>query len=472
MSTFRTEHDSMGSVSIPEDRLWGAATQRARDNLPIANVPMPLPVVHALAHIKSAAAVVNQDLGVLPAAVSQLIQRACQEIIEGRLDAHFPLDCFQTGSGTSTNMNLNEVISNRAAQLAGLPIGMKTPVHPNDHVNRGQSSNDTFPSALHVAGVITIHQRLLPALEGLTEGLERQAQRLAAVLKIGRTHLQDATPISLGQEFSGYAEQMRRSIARARQAASELAELPLGGTAVGTGINTHPAFATGVCAHLQGVLGHPFREAANHFEAAGSRDTLIGASAKLKQIAVSLSKIVSDLRLLGSGPRCGLGELRLPALQPGSSIMPGKVNPVVCESVMQVCIQVIAHDSAIAMAGMGGVGSLLELNLAMPLMARCLIESVELLATGASVLDRQCVAGIEADLVRCQDNVERSLMMATALAPLIGYDAAAKLASRAAREGRTIRELALQEQVLPPEELARCLDPARMITPGTALGGE
>jgi len=472
MATHRIEQDSMGPVSIAADRLWGASTQRALDNLPLHGAVMPSAVIHALARIKAAAAQQNRVLGLIPPELAELIRRACDDISAGRLDAHFPLDCFQTGSGTSTNMNVNEVVANRAAQLAGLPVGLKTPVHPNDHVNRGQSSNDTFPSAMHIAAVVLISTRLVPDLTALVSALEAKAAAFSEVIKIGRTHLQDATPITLGQEFSGYAEQVRRSAMRAGEAAVLLAELPLGGTAVGTGINAPPGFAAAVCADLAQTLGLPLHEAANHFEASGSRDGVVAASGRLKTIAVSLSRIVSDIRLLGSGPRLGLGEIILPALQPGSSIMPGKVNPIVCEAVMQVCMQVMGHDLTISLAGFGGAGSLLELNVAMPVMAHALIESIELLAAAARVLREKCILGIEPDRERCAAAVERSLAMATALVPIVGYDRATKLASQAAREGRSVREVALAAGILPPAELATALDPALMLKPGFSAAGE
>jgi fumarate hydratase class II len=472
MPDIRQEADSMGAVEIPADRLWGASTQRAVANFPISGAGVPIAVVHALALLKVAAAAANQSLGQLSPEVAQLVVAAGGEVAAGALDAHFPVDCFQTGSGTSTNMNVNEVIANRAAQLAGQPVGHKTPVHPNDHVNRGQSSNDAFPSALHIAAVLALRERLMPAFATLAEALANQASAWREVVKIGRTHLQDATPVTLGQEFGGYAEQAARAVERAERAAQALAELPIGGTAVGTGLNAHPEFAARVCQRLSDATGIPFREASDHFEAQGARDAAVAASGALKTIAVSLSRIANDIRLLGSGPRCGFGELKLPAVQPGSSIMPGKVNPVICEAAIQVAIQVVANDAAVTLAGFGGVGSLLDLNVAMPVLARNLLESIDLLAAAATALTEKCVRGLEADRERCGEAVERSLAMCTSLVPAIGYDRAAGIAKRAAAEGRTVREVARALGVLPEAELERLLDPRTMLAPRPGAGGE
>ncbi len=472
MPETRGESDALGPVEIAPDRLWGASTQRAVANFAISGAPVPLGVIHALALLKVAAAAANQSLGLLTPEVAQLIVSAAGEVASGELDGHFPVDTFQTGSGTSTNMNVNEVIANRAAQLAGAPLGKRSPVHPNDHVNCGQSSNDAFPSAMHIAAVLAIRERLMPAFSALAEALAAKASAWKDVVKIGRTHLQDATPLTLGQEFGGYAEQAVRAVERAEHAAQALAELPIGGTAVGTGLNAHPEFAKRVCQRLSQATGIPFHEARDHFEAQGARDTVVAASGVMRTIAVSLSRIANDIRVLGSGPRCGFGELVLPAVQPGSSIMPGKVNPVICEAAIQAAIQVVGNDVAVGLGGFGGVGSILDLNMAMPVMARNLLESINLLANAATTLTDKCVRGLEADRERCAEMVERSLAMCTALAPAIGYDRAAMIAKRAAAENRTVREIAIEERVLPLDQLERLLDPRAMLEPRAGGGGE
>jgi fumarate hydratase class II len=466
MAETRMERDSMGAVVVSTSVLWGASTQRAIENFSISGTRMPLPVIHAMARIKMAAAEANAALGELDERRAALIRQAAWEVAEGRHDREFPLDCFQTGSGTSTNMNLNEVIANRAAQIAGLPIGTHDPIHPNDHANRGQSSNDVFPSALHLAGALAIRDELIGALEALARALRGASLRLADVITIARTHLQDATPISYGQVFAGYATQIERGIARAAEARGELCELPLGGTAVGTGIGRHPGFATRVIALLAANTALPLREAADHCEAGGARDSMVSASGRLVTIAVSLSRIANDLRLRGSGPRGGLGDLVLPAVQPGSSLMPGKVNPVISEAVIQACVQVLADDTALRTAALGGIGGLLELNVAMPLMGRALLDAIALLARSARALAERCVAGIDADRARCALLVDTSLAAATALVTDIGYDAAARIAQQAAREGTSIRAVALAQGVLSPERLAELLDARRMLAPG------
>ena len=459
----RTEHDSMGAIAIPQDALWGAQTQRAVENFPISGLRFGRRFIQALGLVKKACAQANVEIGVLDADLGKAIVQACDQVIGGQLDDHFPLDVFQTGSGTSTHMNANEVIANRAIQLLGGQVGSRHPVHPNDHVNLGQSSNDVIPTAIHVAAVLALRDDLIPALSSLHEALAEKARTFDSIVKTGRTHLQDATPIRLGQEFSGYAAQVQKGIERAQNAIAALNELPLGGTAVGTGINCPLDMPARAIAHLNAALGTDFVEAANHFEANACRDAAVEASGALKTLAVSLTKIANDIRWLGSGPRNGLGELRLPAVQPGSSIMPGKVNPVMAEATIMACAQVIGYDAAITQ---GGLGSHFELNLMMPLIAHNLLCSIELLANAVRAFTGRCVAGIEADQVRCQETVERSLALATALAPVVGYDRAAEIAKEAHRSGRTVRQVALAWQVLPPEELEAILDPHRMTEPG------
>jgi fumarate hydratase, class II len=468
----------MGEMSVPSDALYGATTQRAVLNFPVSGRPVPPEVIHAYALIKKAAAQVNQELKKLDGAKARLIAKACDEIAAAFSNGyqsgaavdmmrHFPIDIFQTGSGTSTNMNVNEVISNLAAREVGKPIGAKDPIHPNDHVNIGQSSNDTFPAAMQVAAAVAIQDRLIPALKNLTKALKSKAKAWDKIVKIGRTHLMDATPIRVGQEFSGYAAQAEFAVGRAEQALMAMAEnLPIGGTAVGTGINTHPEFGKFVSEKLSKTTGVKFAEAANHFEAQATRDCIVEASGQLKTIAVSLTKIANDIRWLGSGPRCGLFELSLPATQPGSSIMPGKVNPVICESVIMVACQVIGNDAAIVTGGLGGIGSLLELNVAMPMMADNLITSINLLANASNMFVEKCVDGLEVNKEIATGMVEKSLMMCTSLAPEIGYDAAAKVAKSALAEGKTVREYVLEHKLVEPKRLNELLDPWSMTEPG------
>ena len=462
----RTEKDSMGEMAVDADALYGASTQRAVLNFPISGQPVPAEVIHAFGHLKAAAAEANRQLGNLDAQTADLIVQAAEEVARGEHDEHFPVDVFQTGSGTSTNMNANEVIANRCSQLAGKPIGSKDPVHPNDHVNYGQSSNDTFPTALHVAAVVRLRHGLRPALVKLQKSLHRKARQWDKTVKIGRTHLQDATPIRLGQEFSGYAAQAAYAVERTDMAIAALSELAIGGTAVGTGLNTHPKFATAVCSRLSRKTRCRFQEARNHFEAQAAKDAAVEASGLMKTIAVSLSKIANDIRWLGSGPRCGLGELQLPAIQPGSSIMPGKVNPVISESVVQVACQVAGNDAAITTGGFGGVGSLLDLNVAMPLMARNLIESINLLTNVSTVFREKLIDDLKADKQRCTDLVEQSLAMCTSLAPVIGYDQAAAIAKEAHQTGKTVREVARAKGVLDEKKLDELLEPTSMTEPG------
>jgi fumarate hydratase class II len=469
----------MGEMTVPVHVLYGASTQRAVLNFPVSGRPVPPPVIRAFALLKKACAESNVELKKLDPRRGRLIVDACDELISGldgnatRLGAdipsvmeHFPLDIFQTGSGTSTNMNVNEVIANLAARAAGKPIGARDPVHPNDHVNMGQSSNDTFPTAMQVAAAAAIRHQLIPAHKTLARALHAKARRWDGIVKIGRTHLMDATPIRLGQEFSGYAAQADYCVKRAERAMVRLAEnLPIGGTAVGTGINTHPRFARLVASKLGKATRVKFAEAPNHFEAQATRDCVVEASGQLKTIAVSLSKIANDVRWLGSGPRCGLFELSLPATQPGSSIMPGKVNPVICESVMQVACQVIGNDAAIALGGMGGVGSLLELNVAMPVMAANLLDSISLLANVAQVFAERCIQGLEVNRAIATGMVEKSLMMCTSLAPEIGYDQAAGVAKGAFASGQTVREYVLEHKLIDPKRLDELLDAKSMTEP-------
>jgi fumarate hydratase class II len=456
----------MGSMRIPAGALYGASTQRAVLNFPISGQGVPIEVIRAFGMLKGAAAEANRQLKLLPATKARLIIKAAGEIVDGQHDDQFPVDVFQTGSGTSTNMNLNEVIANRCSQLAGKPIGSKKPVHPNDHVNYGQSSNDTFPTAMHVAAVVALKHKLRPALKELRKALAAKARKWDKVVKIGRTHLQDATPVRLGQEFSGYARQIERAIERVDLAIDSLSELAIGGTAVGTGLNTHPRFAKLVCTRLSQATGCRFIEAANHFEAQAAKDGFVEAHGQLKTIAVSLSKIANDIRWLGSGPRCGLGELVLPAIQPGSSIMPGKVNPVICESVIQVACQVVGNDAAIAAGGLGGVGSVVELNVAMPMMAANFMQSVNLLANVSQVFREKLIEGLDVDRQRCKQLIEQSLAMCTSLAPVIGYDKAAAIAKQAFAEGRTVREVAQSASGLDKQRLDALLDPMSMTEPG------
>jgi fumarate hydratase class II len=451
----RVERDSMGEMEVPADALWGASTQRALLNFPVSGERFARRFIQALGIIKGAAAATNAELGVVDPKLSDAIQAAAKEVADGEHDAHFVLDVFQTGSGTSTNMNANEVIAHRAAQVRG-EGGER--IHPNDHVNQSQSSNDVIPSALHVAARQAIHEDLVPALRRLHECLARKAREFDDVVKIGRTHLMDATPVRLGQEFAGYARQIELGVERAEAAAAALAELALGGTAVGTGLNCPPRFARKAIERISQATGLAYREAADHFEAQGGRDAAVEASGALKTIAVSLFKIANDVRLLGSGPRCGIGELSLPATQPGSSIMPGKVNPVICESVTQVCAQVIGNDAAIAVGGLSGH---LELNVFIPVIARNLLESIRLLANVSNVFVEKCLDGLEAQRERAGSLVEASLAMVTVLAPVIGYDAAAEIAKESFRGGKTVRELCLERKVLPPERLAELLDPRK-----------
>jgi len=459
----------MGEVQVPGNALYGAQTQRAAENFPISNLRFPREFIRALGLIKLSAARANMDLGLLEKKIGDAIVKASQEVIDGKLDEHFVLDIFQTGSGTSTNMNANEVISNRAIQILGGVVGSKKPVHPNDHVNMGQSSNDVIPSAMHVAAMESIERSLIPALRKLQRSLAAKAKEFDSIVKIGRTHLQDATPVRLGQEFGGYARQIQLGIRRLAKLRDMLGELPLGGTAVGTGINTHPKFAAKAIQHLSRLTNLKFREAEDHFEAQGAKDAIVEASGVLKTIAASLTKIANDIRWLGSGPRCGIGEIHLPETQPGSSIMPGKVNPVIAESVLMAAAQVIGNDLAVTIGGQAGV---FELNVMMPVMAHNILESIRLLAASADNFADRCISGIDANRERCNEMVEKSLAMCTALAPEIGYDAAAAIAKESYKTGKTVREIAARKKILSPKRLNEILDPMRMTMPGIAAKGE
>jgi fumarate hydratase, class II len=484
----RTEKDTMGPMEVPASALYGASTQRAVLNFPMSGRAVPAAIIRAYGVLKAACAQVNNRLGRLDDGRTKAISEACREIEDGLasfggLAPHFPVDIFQTGSGTSTNMNVNEVVANIVCIRRHKPIGSSKDagylkdggVHPNDHVNMGQSSNDTFPTAMHIAAATMIHDELLPAIKKMSEKLEQQARDWDGLVKIGRTHLQDATPIRLGQEFSGYASQLHHAEERLHRALHTLGELAIGGTAVGTGINTHEQFGAMVAAELTRATGVHFREAPNHFEAQHAKDGFVEASGHLRTIAVSLSKIANDIRWLGSGPRCGIGELVVPAVQPGSSIMPGKVNPVICESVIMAACQVMGNDHAVALGGLGGVGSVLDLNVAMPMMAANVLDSIHLLTRSCHVFTDNLLEGLRPDEARCQGLIEGSLAMCTSLVPVIGYDASAALAKQAFKQSKTVREIAYETVVGKPdvrgksisrEDIDGYLNPWSMTLPG------
>ncbi|MGE0709289.1 MAG: class II fumarate hydratase [Planctomycetota bacterium] len=461
MST-RTETDSLGPVEVPSAKYWGAQTQRSVENFPIGWERMPVAVFRALAVIKQACARVNRANDDLAPELAEAIDRAAQEVIEGKLDDHFPLVVWQTGSGTQSNMNANEVISNRAIELLGGEIGSKKPVHPNDHVNRGQSSNDTFPTAMHVAAVTELCGRLLPALGQLQGSLERKAEEFKDIVTTGRTHLQDATPLTLGDEFSAFAQQVAYGIARVEATLPRLYLLAQGGTAVGSGLNTRVGFDRQVADEIAKITGRPFEPAPNKFEALAAHDAIVEASGALNVLAASLMKIANDVRLLGSGPRCGIGEIVLPANEPGSSIMPGKVNPTQCESLTMICAQVMGNHVTVTVAGSNGH---LQLNVFKPVMIYAFLQSLQLLADGCASFAERCVDGIEADRKRIDELVGRSLMLVTALAPHIGYDAAAKVAKTAHAEGTTLREAAHALGLVKPEDFDRWVRPEAMVRP-------
>jgi fumarate hydratase class II len=457
---YRIEYDTLGEVQVPADKLWGAQTQRSLQNFKIGGHRMPREVIYALAIAKKAAALTNAELGVLPEDKAKIIAEVCDEILSGALDEHFPLVVWQTGSGTQTNMNLNEVIANRANQKLGQPLGTKKPIHPNDDVNKSQSSNDVFPTAMHIAAYLAVRDRLLPALDKLAIALEDKANAFMPIIKVGRTHLMDAVPMRLGQEFSGYAHQVRTAKQDVERTLEEVRELPLGGTAVGTGLNAPKGFAEKVAAKIAELTGAPFITAPNKFAALAAHDPLVSLSGALKRTAVALMKIANDIRLLGSGPRAGLAELNLPENEPGSSIMPGKVNPTQSEALTMVCCQVIGNDAAITCGAFQGH---LELNVFKPLIIHNLLESIHLLADACHSFTDNCVIGIEPNLPVIHRHLERSLMMVTALNPIIGYEKAAKIAQKAHKEDKTLKEAALELGYLTAEEFDKYVRPEAMV---------
>jgi fumarate hydratase class II len=468
----RTERDSMGDVFVPADAYYGAQTQRAVENFPISGWRLPASLIHAMGRVKYACAIVNHDLGKLigtgknPLDDSrvQALLSAAREVADGKFDDQFPIDVFQTGSGTSSNMNVNEVIANRAIEISGGDrMAADKPIHPNDHVNMGQSTNDTFPTAIHVGVAYEIKNRLIPMLQKLADTLSRKSRQWDDVIKIGRTHLMDATPLRLGQEIGGMARQIELSVQRAKQAIAAVLELPIGGTAVGSGINTHPEFGARVAKALAEDTAIPFIEAANHFEANAQRDGLVACHGQLKTIATTLFNVANNIRMLGSGPRCGFFEIALPSRQPGSSIMPGKVNPVMCESLMQLTARVFGNDQTITVCG--AAGGQFQLNIMMPVMGHTVLESIHLLANGTDAFVEFCAADMQANIEVCESFVEKSLAMVTSLNPYIGYEKAAKLAKEAFETGKTIRELCLEQKILPEDKLREALDPLRMTEP-------
>lgn len=470
--TFRTEHDSMGDIDVPAEAYFGAQTQRAVENFPISGRPLPPAMISAMGVVKYACGVANRDLGKLSGSGKNTLSakqidsmlKACQEIADGKFVDQFPVDVYQTGSGTSSNMNVNEVISNRAIEIdGGDRMAASKPIHPNDHVNMGQSTNDTFPTAIHVAAGIAIQNRLLPALRRLHESLTGKSKAWDKVLKIGRTHLMDATPLRLGQEFGGFARQIERAVDLAKIARDAILELPVGGTAVGTGINTHPEFGRRVAESIAEQTSVPFIEATNHFEANASRDGLVQCHGELKTIAQALFSLSNNIRFLGSGPRCGYYEVKLPSRQPGSSIMPGKVNPVLCESMMQLCARVIGNDGCVTLSG--AAGGNFQLNIMMPVMADVTLQSIDLLASGCNAFVEFCVDEMEANEEACEEGIEKSLSMCTSLNPIIGYETAAKLAKEAFASGQTIRERCRSEGIIDEATLSEALDPWKMTEP-------
>ena len=458
----RTESDSIGKIKVPAEMYWGAQTQRSLQNFKIGSERVPEPLVRALGIVKLAAAKVNTRQGNLPKDINKALQQAAREVMEGLLNAHFPLVVWQTGSGTQSNMNVNEVIANRAAEILKQPMGMKTPVHPNDHVNLGQSSNDTFPTAMHIAAVEQICHELQPALAELRMALDAKAKAFKSIVKIGRTHLQDATPLTLGQEFSGYATQVKYSEERVKGALRRLCQLAQGGTAVGTGLNSAAGFGEAFASEVAKITGFPFKTAENKFEALAAHDAVVEMSGALNTIAASLMKIANDIRLLGSGPRCGIGELNLPANEPGSSIMPGKVNPTQSEALTMVCVQVMGNHTAITIAGSQGH---FELNVFKPVMIYNLLQSIRLIADGARSFEANCIRGIEPNRNRIEQFLHESLMLVTALNPYIGYDNAAKAAKKAHAEGTTLKEAALALGLLSEAEFDKWVDPLKMVGP-------
>ena len=468
MTEYRVEKDFLGELKVPKDAYWGVQTQRAIENFPISGIRFGRQFIYALGLIKKAAAETNMELGLLDSKVGKVIVKAAEEVMEGKLDAQFPLDVFQTGSGTSTNMNANEVIANRANEILGTPLGEKGAVHPNDHVNMSQSSNDVIPTAIHVAALMAVDHDLLPALRELEESLAKKAKDFDPIIKAGRTHLMDATPIRLGQEFSGYASQIDHGIRRVSAARTALTELALGGTAVGTGINTHPEFPGRAVEKISTATNIKFRVAENHFEAQAAQDSVVEASGAIRTVAVSMLKIANDLRWLSSGPHTGLREINLPAIQPGSSIMPGKVNPVIPEAVMQVAVTVVGNDVAISVAN---THSNLDLCTMMPVMSQRLSQNIELLSNVSKVFAHKCIDGISANLDVLQKYAESSPAISAKLNPLIGYEKAAEIAKEAGRTGKTVKQVVIEKGILPPEEAEKVLDPKHLTSPSKDLLG-
>ena len=459
---FRVEQDSMGQIEVPSDRYWGAQTQRSVQNFKIGGERFPREMIWALGVVKQSVAEVNLDLGLLTPDETEVIRQATQEVIDGKLDDHFPLVVWQTGSGTQTNMNVNEVVANRAIEILGGVLGSKKPIHPNDHVNKSQSTNDSFPTAIHLAVVDRIEHHLKPMVTRLRESLADKSGEFAEIVKIGRTHLQDATPLTLGQEFSGYVQQLDNAIRAINHTFLHLFELPIGGTAVGTGLNTHPEYAELAAKKMAQKTGQDFVSAPNKFAALGARDALVEASGALKTLACALNKIANDIRWLGSGPRCGIGEIILPANEPGSSIMPGKVNPTQCEALTMVCSQVIGNDTAITVAGSSGN---FELNVYMPVMAFNILQSIRLLGDACDSFDQHCVIGIKPNLHQINQYLHDSLMLVTALAPHIGYDQAAEVAKKAHETGKTLKEIVISRELLTEQEFDQAVVPADMTRP-------
>ncbi len=459
---YRIESDTMGEVMVPADKYWGAQTQRAIDNFPVSGWTIPEEMIKAIAVIKWAAAKANYELGLIPENIKDAICKAAEEIYQSKLDENFPIDVFQTGSGTSTNMNVNEVIANRANEILGYEKGKKYPVHPNDHVNLCQSSNDVIPTSIQIASVMLLKNRLFPALEKLEDALAKKEGEFAGILKVGRTHLMDATPVTLAQEFSGYRFQIRHVYQELTKSMDTLSALALGGTATGTGINSHPKFPSISIKYISEFLGHNFSETPNHFFTQATQDHIVALSGKLRTLAVALFKIANDIRWMSSGPRCGLGEIELPSLQPGSSIMPGKVNPVIPESVMMVCAEVIGFDTAISIGGMNGN---FELNTFLPLIGYNIVNSIKLLASACDILAEKCILGLRARAEKLRKLVEWSMSVVTPLALKIGYDKAAKIAKKAVVEGKTVRQVVLEEGILPQDEVEKILDPLKMTKP-------
>ena len=459
---FRIESDSMGEIKVPSNKYYGAQTARSLMNFKIGGEKFPRELIRALGILKKAAALTNKELGILDSEKAALIVKSADEVIEGKLDDHFPLVVWQTGSGTQTNMNANEVISNRAIELSGGVIGSKKPIHPNDDVNKAQSSNDTFPTAMHIAVVEEIHRRLIPMVTKLRDAMQDKSKEFADIIKIGRTHLMDATPLTLGQEFSGYVQQLTSSLERINSCLPHIYELALGGTAVGTGLNTHPEFAVKAAAKISELTGKPFISARNKFEALATHDSLVETSGVLKTLASSLMKIANDIRWLGSGPRCGIGELSLPENEPGSSIMPGKVNPTQSEAMTMVCVQVFGNDTSVNFAGASGN---FELNVFKPVIIFNVLQSIRLLADACESFTDNCVVGIKANEINIKNHLNNSLMLVTSLNPYIGYDNAAKVAKKAHKENKTLREAAIELGLLTGEKFDEVVRPEKMISP-------